>query len=70
MVGKICGTGSYVPGHILDNHDLSRIVDTNDEWIQARTGIIRRHIIEEDTTVSMAVYASKEALEDLSLIHI
>lgn len=64
MVGKICGTGSYVPEHILDNHDLSRIVDTNDEWIQARTGIIRRHIIEEDTTVSMAVYASKEALED------
>lgn len=64
MVGKICGTGSYVPGHILDNHDLSKIVDTNDEWIQARTGIIRRHIIEEDTTVSMAVYASKEALED------
>ena len=30
MVGKICGTGSYVPGHILDNQDLSKIVDTND----------------------------------------
>ncbi|MEG1992061.1 MAG: beta-ketoacyl-ACP synthase III [Acetivibrio sp.] len=62
MVGKICGTGSYVPPKYLDNKDLSKMVDTNDEWIQERTGIIRRHIIDEDTTVTMAVKAAKKAL--------
>ena len=34
MVGKICGTGSYVPSRVMDNDDLSKIVDTNDEWIR------------------------------------
>ena len=55
MIGKICGTGSYVPEHFLDNDDLARLVDTSDEWIRERTGVVRRHIIEDDTTVSMAV---------------
>ena len=50
MVGKICGTGSYVPPHVMDNDDLSKIVDTNDEWIRERTGIGKRHIIGEETT--------------------
>ena len=53
MVGKICGTGSYVPPHVMDNDDLSRIVDTNDEWIRRRTGIGKRHIIGEETTSYM-----------------
>lgn len=64
MIGKICGTGSYVPEHFLDNNDLSRMVDTSDEWIRERTGVVRRHIIEDDTTVSMAVKASRIALEN------
>lgn len=64
MIGKICGTGSYVPKNYYDNHDLEMLVETSDEWIRERTGIIRRHIIEEDTTVSMAVKASKDALEN------
>lgn len=64
MVGKVCGTGSYVPAHYLDNDDLSRMVETNDAWIQERTGVIRRHIIQEDTTVSMAAEAARRALED------
>ncbi|MEF9945592.1 MAG: beta-ketoacyl-ACP synthase III [Lachnospiraceae bacterium] len=62
MIGKICGTGSYVPSKYLDNNDLAKFVDTNDEWIRERTGVIRRHIVEEDTTVSMAVKAAKAAL--------
>ena len=45
MVGKICGTGSYAPHHVMDNHDLAKIVDTSDEWIRERTGIGKRHII-------------------------
>lgn len=75
MIGKICGTGAYVPEDYLDNNDLAAMVETNDEWIQERTGIIRRHIIKDDTTVSMAVKASRRALdmsglspEDLDLI--
>lgn len=62
MIGKICGTGAYVPAGYYDNNDLAKMVDTNDEWIQERTGIIRRHIIEDDTTVSMAVKASERAI--------
>lgn len=65
MIGKICGTGSYAPSKVWDNHDLSKMVDTNDEWIRERTGVVRRHIItEEDTTVSMAARAANAALEN------
>ena len=63
MVGKICGTGSYVPPHTVDNDDLSRIVDTNDAWIRERTGIARRHIIEGETTSYMAGRAALKAVE-------
>ena len=67
MRGRICGTGSYVPEHYYDNNDLSKMVETNDEWIRERTGIVRRHIAEEDTTVSMAVKAARNALADAKL---
>lgn len=64
MIGKICGTGSCVPDHILDNDDLSLMVETSDAWIRERTGVVRRHIIEEETTVSMAAEAARRALEN------
>lgn len=64
MKGKICGTGSCVPEHVLDNDGLSRMVDTSDTWIRERTGVARRHIIEDETTVSMAAAAAQRALED------
>lgn len=67
MRGRICGTGSYIPEHYYDNNDLSKMVETNDEWIRERTGIVRRHIAEEDTTVSMAVKAARNALADAKL---
>lgn len=62
---KISGLGFYVPNNIVTNDDLSKIIDTNDEWIQERTGIKeRRHIIRgEDTTTSMGVKAAKIAIE-------
>ena len=63
MVGKICGTGSYVPPRVMDNNDLSKIVDTNDEWIRERTGIGKRHIIDEETTSYMAGQAALRAIE-------
>lgn len=62
---KISGLGFYVPANTVTNADLSKIIDTNDEWIQERTGIQeRRHIIKgEDTTTSMGVKAAKIAIE-------
>ena len=62
---KITGLGYYVPDNVVSNDDLSKIMDTNDEWIQERTGIQeRRHIIRgEDTTTSMGVKAAEIAIE-------
>lgn len=61
---KIVGWGKYVPEKILTNQDLEKMVDTTDEWITTRTGIKERHIrTENDTNSSMAVAASKPALE-------
>lgn len=62
---KIAGLGYYVPSNIVTNDDLSKLIDTNDEWIQERTGIQeRRHIIRgEDTTTSMGVKAAEIAID-------
>lgn len=68
MTGTICGTGSYTPSHVMDNFDIAKLVETNDEWIQERTGVVRRHIIKEETTVSMAVRAGKSALENAGVL--
>jgi 3-oxoacyl-[acyl-carrier-protein] synthase-3 len=73
---KIIGIGSYVPERILTNQDLEKMVDTSDEWIIARTGIIERHIAADDEDTSdMCVQAARRALdaagltpEDLDLI--
>ena len=64
MFVKIKGTGSCLPEKVLDNFEISQLVDTNDEWIQSRTGIASRHIVGEETAVSMAAEAAKKALED------
>ena len=64
MTGIICGTGSYVPPYSMDNNDIAKLVETSDEWIRERTGVVRRHIIEEETTVSMAAEAGRLALAD------
>ncbi|GAA4042155.1 beta-ketoacyl-ACP synthase III [Flavobacterium chungnamense] len=62
---KIIGLGHYVPDNVVTNDDLSKIMNTTDEWIQERTGIKeRRHIVRgEDTTTSMGVKAAKIAIE-------
>jgi len=64
MYSRIIGTGSYLPEKILTNHDLESMVDTSDEWIRTRTGIVERHIAGDDQTASdLAVHASKNAME-------
>ncbi|MEX0290030.1 MAG: 3-oxoacyl-ACP synthase III family protein [Flavobacteriaceae bacterium] len=62
---KIIGLGYYVPDNVVTNDDLSKIMDTSDEWIQERTGIKeRRHVVKgEDTTTTMGVKAAKIAIE-------
>jgi len=62
---RIAGTGSFAPENIVTNDDLSKLVDTNDEWISTRTGIKERRIADADTTASdMAAKACLNALED------
>lgn len=63
---KISGLGYFVPENIVTNDDLSKIMDTNDEWIQERTGIQeRRHVVRGsgETTTTMGVKAASIAIE-------
>lgn len=61
---KISGIGSYVPPKVVTNEDLSRIMDTSDEWITQRTGIKQRYWVEENVTTSdLALEASKRAIQ-------
>ncbi len=63
MFGKIIGTGSYIPERAVDNDELGNYVDTSDEWVRERTGIVRRHVMGEETTKEMAACAAERALE-------
>ena len=64
----IMGMGSAIPGKVLTNHDLEKMVDTSDKWIRERTGIEKRHILEEGKTNSdLAVGAAQQALEDAGM---
>jgi len=58
---KITGLGFYVPDNIVTNDDLSELMDTNDEWIQERTGIKERRWIPEGSEDSSAVMGAKAA---------
>ena len=63
---KIIGLGKYVPDNVVTNDDLAKMMDTNDEWIQERTGIKERRWVEKgsgDTTATMGVKAAKIAIE-------
>lgn len=58
----ITGVGAYVPDYVLTNEELSKLVDTNDEWIVSRTGIKERRILKDGVTSDMAVKAIEELL--------
>lgn len=61
---KIAGLGGAVPEKVLDNNDMAKIVETNDEWIRERTGIVTRHISDKETAASdLALIAAREAIE-------
>lgn len=65
----IAGIGRYVPQNVVTNNDLLKYMDTSDEWIQERTGIKERRFAHrtQETTTTMAVEASKIAIERAGL---
>jgi 3-oxoacyl-[acyl-carrier-protein] synthase III len=68
MNAGILGVGRCLPEKILTNHDLEKIVDTNDEWIRTRTGIEERRIADDETNTSDLAYeAAVKALENAQI---
>lgn len=64
MSFSILGTGSALPAVAVSNDDLSRIVDTSDEWIRTRTGIVERRVCTTETITDLAYQAAMKALDD------
>ena len=60
----IAGVGFHVPETVVTNDDLTKILDTSDEWIKTRTGIERRHVLTgNETAIEMGIEAGKKALK-------
>lgn len=64
MSFQILGAGSFVPEKVVTNDELSRMVETSDEWIVKRIGVKQRHVCTTETVTDLGVEASKRALED------
>ncbi|PKK95362.1 MAG: 3-oxoacyl-ACP synthase [Tenericutes bacterium HGW-Tenericutes-5] len=64
---KIYGTGSYVPDKIITNEEMTKFVDTSDEWIVSRTGIKERRIVTDQSTLDLAEIAANRAIESSSI---
>lgn len=59
----LLGTGSALPLHEVTNDDLSEFIDTSDEWIYPRTGIHSRHYVDDETALSLAMKAARQAID-------
>lgn len=64
---KIIGTGSAVPALKVSNEELSKLVDTSDEWIKTRTGIEERHICTSESLTDLALTSARAALQDAGI---
>lgn len=64
---KIIGTGSAIPSLSVTNDMLSVFLDTSDQWIRTRTGIVERRIISDENLKDLAVEAARKALEDANM---
>ena len=60
---RIIGTGSAVPHLRINNNELSEFLDTSDEWIRTRTGIIERRILTDEPLEDLAAQGCMQALE-------
>jgi 3-oxoacyl-[acyl-carrier-protein] synthase-3 len=68
MNSRIVGLGTCLPDHVVTNDDLTRVMDTTDEWIQQRTGIRERRHVTEDTGASdLGLVAAERALDQAGL---
>jgi 3-oxoacyl-[acyl-carrier-protein] synthase-3 len=68
IYSRIVGTGSYLPPRVVGNAEFASRLDTSDQWIRERTGIVQRHIADESQTSSdLALAASRAALQAASL---
>ena len=67
IYSRITGTGSHLPEKVLTNQDLEKMVETSDEWITDRTGIKKRHIVENETTCDLAEQAARRAIDAAGL---
>ena len=61
IYSRIAGTGSFLPPRVVTNEELSRSMDTSDEWIRGRTGICQRHIAEESQSSSDLAFPAAQA---------
>ncbi len=67
-VGRILGVGRALGGRVVTNHDLEKVLDTDDAWVVGRTGIKERHFVAEgEDCATLAADASKKALEHAGL---
>ena len=64
---KISGTGSALPKTIVTNDMLSQFLDTSDEWIRTRTGVVSRYVISDEKLEDLAAEAANKALEDAGM---
>lgn len=64
---KIAGTGSVLPKKVVTNDMLSEFLDTSDEWIRTRTGVVSRHVISDEKLEDMAIEAAEKALSDAGI---
>ena len=67
MNARIIGTGRSLPERVVTNDDLSKVLDTSDEWISSRTGIRQRHVAEKETSATMASKAAAQAIMDAGI---
>ena len=67
MRARICGTGSALPRREVTNDELSKIMDTSDEWIRSRTGICSRHLAVEESLTALAARAARQALSEAGM---
>lgn len=64
---KISGTGSALPKKIVTNDMLSEFLDTSDEWIRSRTGVVSRRVISDERLEDLAIEAAKKALDNAGM---
>ena len=64
---QILATGRYLPERVVTNEELSKTVDTNDQWVFSRTGIHSRRFCVEESGLDLAAAAARQAMERAGL---